>query len=114
VLGQTQTDNHGAMPMLESTNREHERELRMGLSRKLGPKGQVVIPKNIRDFLNVKPGSEIVFEMANNETIIRPTRPATQLQEEYMTIVTPKLKRKIQLEAILEAEVLEEVHLRGQ
>ncbi|TXT53911.1 MAG: AbrB family transcriptional regulator [Promethearchaeota archaeon] len=39
----------------------------MILKRKLGPKGQIVIPKDIRDMLNLKPGSEIIFEIHKNK-----------------------------------------------
>lgn len=86
----------------------------MGLRRRLGPKGQVVVPKDVRDFLNVAPGSEVVFEVREDSAVLKPTRSPNQLLDEYLTILTPKLKRKVRLEEILEAETLEEVHLRGQ
>jgi AbrB family looped-hinge helix DNA binding protein len=36
----------------------------MIIKRKGGPKGQMVIPKDIRDSLNINPGSEILFEIS--------------------------------------------------
>jgi AbrB family looped-hinge helix DNA binding protein len=41
------------------------------LKRKLGEKGQIVIPKDIRNQLNLKPGENVVFEMKENEIIIK-------------------------------------------
>ncbi len=37
---------------------------------KVGPKGQVVIPKVIRDEYNINPGDNIMFREENNKTII--------------------------------------------
>ncbi len=43
----------------------------MIIKRKVGPKGQVVIPKDIRDLLNIHPGSEILIEFKGDAIIIR-------------------------------------------
>ena len=37
----------------------------------VGAKGQVVIPKGIRDALGIKPGQEVVFERRGDEVILR-------------------------------------------
>jgi len=45
---------------------------RGGVSRKVGPKGQVVIPKHIRDRIGIQPGDEVIVEVAGGEARIRP------------------------------------------
>jgi AbrB family looped-hinge helix DNA binding protein len=42
----------------------------------VGPKGQVVIPKGIRDALRILPGQEVVFEMHGHDVLVRKA-PAT-------------------------------------
>lgn len=37
----------------------------------VGPKGQVVIPKHLRDALRIQPGNEILFERRGDEVVLR-------------------------------------------
>ncbi len=83
----------------------------MNFKRRLGPKGQVVIPKDVRDFLSIEPGSEVVFEVKEEGAFMKPSRAPSQLLDEYLSILTPKLKKKVQLEEVIEEETLEEVRL---
>lgn len=41
------------------------------VSYSVGTKGQVVIPKQIRDALHIQPGQEIEFEQRGDEVILR-------------------------------------------
>lgn len=43
----------------------------MIIKRKLGPDGQINIPKDVRKLLHIKSGSEIVMQIKDNEIIIR-------------------------------------------
>ncbi len=43
----------------------------MYITRKVGPKGQVVIPEQVRKELGIKPGMEVEFDVRDNETIMR-------------------------------------------
>ncbi|GBD40043.1 hypothetical protein HRbin37_02329 [bacterium HR37] len=37
-------------------------------------KGQVTIPKEIREFLNLKPGDKVIFEKEGNIVVLKPAR----------------------------------------
>lgn len=41
------------------------------MTHKIGPKGQVVIPKDERDRLGIGPGSEVVFESFEDGVLVR-------------------------------------------
>ena len=49
---------------------------------KVGPKGQVVIPKIFRKTIGIGPGSRVVFELREKELVIRkPTVDAVKIFE---------------------------------
>lgn len=50
------------------------------MTHKVGVKGQVVIPKAIRDQIGIEPGDEVVFEPQGNEVRIRRVRDDRTLQ----------------------------------
>ena len=41
---------------------------------RIGPKGQVVIPKVVRKALGVGPGSEVIFSIEEEEVVLRASR----------------------------------------
>jgi AbrB family looped-hinge helix DNA binding protein len=41
---------------------------------RVGPKGQVVIPKAFRDRLGIKPGDKVVFSLADGGVLVEPVR----------------------------------------
>lgn len=41
-----------------------------GMSHTVGTKGQVVIPKNLRDALKIQPGQEVVFERQGDSVVV--------------------------------------------
>lgn len=43
----------------------------LGMTYRVGPKGQVVIPKPIRDRIGISPGDEVVVEQEGREVRIR-------------------------------------------
>jgi AbrB family looped-hinge helix DNA binding protein len=77
----------------------------MRIKRSVGEKGQVVIPKDIREHLGLKPGSEIVFEVRDKEVVIKPSVDPIKFVEEFCNV--PKKLKKInikKLKKILEEE----------
>lgn len=85
----------------------------MIVKRKVGLKGQVVIPKDVREHLSIKPGSKVVFEVMDDVVTLRPEQNPETIVEEYVSIVDKKLKKRVSIEAVLEEEVLENLDLRG-
>jgi len=48
------------------------------MTSRVGTKGQVVIPKSIRDRAGLQPGDEVDFELRDDEVVVRVARtPAT-------------------------------------
>ena len=75
--------------------------------RNIGPKGQVVIPKRMRDALGLKPGVEITLEMRDQEIIIKKPQVRGSYTEYFITTSSPKLKKRINIKELLNQEVEE-------
>lgn len=66
----------------------------MIIKREIGEKGQVVIPKDIREFLGLKVREEVVFEIRNNnEVILKKQEDPEEFLKDFLNV--PKIKRKI-------------------
>ena len=77
----------------------------MKFRREVGEKGQVVIPKDIREYLGLKPRSKVMFEIENSEVKIRPEQSPEEFLEDFLNV--PKIKRKLsgkEIKKILEEE----------
>jgi len=77
----------------------------MSIRRKVGPKGQIVIPKVFRESLGIKPGDKVLMEIREKELRIRPEADPERFIEEFCSAAGKKLTRKIDLERIFEEEV---------
>ena len=75
--------------------------------RNVGPKGQVVIPKRLRDALGLKPGVEISLELRDQEIIIKKPQVKGSYTEYFITTSSPKLKKRINIKELLNQEVEE-------
>jgi AbrB family looped-hinge helix DNA binding protein len=75
--------------------------------RNIGPKGQVVIPKQMREALGLKPGVEITLEMRDQEIIIKKPQVRGSYTEYFITTSSPKLKKRINIKELLNQEVEE-------
>ena len=64
----------------------------MEIERTISKKGQIVIPKDVRDYLGLKSGSEVVFVVKGNVVVLKPRIPPRKFVEEF-TNVGKKLKK---------------------
>ena len=76
----------------------------MEIKSTLSEKGQIVIPKDIREHLGLKPGSEIVFEVRGKEVVIKQKKDPREFVEEFCNV--PKKLKKIDIRKI--KKILEE------
>ena len=84
----------------------------MIIRRKVGPKGQIVIPKIVRESLGIQPGDEVVMEIKEKELLIRREVSPEKFVNDFCSVAKRKLTRKVDLERILEEEVEERLALR--
>ena len=65
----------------------------MEIIREIGKKGQVVIPKDIREMLRIKDNDKIIFKVKESEVIIkRKDENVDKFLEEFFTIARTKGK----------------------
>jgi AbrB family looped-hinge helix DNA binding protein len=81
-------------------------------TKNVGPKGQVVIPKRMREALGLKPGVEVTLELRDNEIVIKKPEVNGSYAEYFTTTSAPKLKKWVDIKKILEEEVDERIGLR--
>ena len=80
--------------------------------RNVGSKGQVVIPKRMREALGLKPGVEITLELRDKEIVIKKPEVKGSYTEYYITTSSPKLKKEVNLKELIEEEVEERLGFR--
>jgi len=74
-------------------------------TRIIGPKGQIVIPKEIRDQAGLSVGAEVTVELRGEEVVLRRPSPPTKSYLEYFTSTyAEKVKGKVDVEKIIEEE----------
>jgi len=82
-------------------------------TRVVGPKGQVVIPKEIRDQVGLLEGTDVLVEVRNDEVVVRRAGPPTKSYVEYFTSThAPKVKGRVNVKALIEEETIERSRLR--
>ncbi|ADC65940.1 transcriptional regulator, AbrB family [Ferroglobus placidus DSM 10642] len=81
-------------------------------TRVVGKKGQVTIPKEIRDKLGLKEGEKVVFEIRGDEVIIKPEKKGKDYVDELSNIVKNKLEapEPEKLKRLLYGEIEDRLH----
>jgi AbrB family looped-hinge helix DNA binding protein len=71
----------------------------------VGPKGQIVIPKRMRDAIGIKPGVDVDLELRDDEIVITKPKIEGNYTEYYCSTRSPKLKKHINIKEIIADEV---------
>jgi AbrB family looped-hinge helix DNA binding protein len=78
----------------------------------VGQKGQVVIPKQLRDAMGLKPGVEVILELRGDEIVISKPKIEGSYTEYYTTTHAPKLKKLVNIKEIIDEEVAQRHAIR--
>jgi len=79
---------------------------------RVGPKGQIVIPKVVREFLGIKAGDEVMMEIRGKELLIKSKVEPEKFVNDFCSITERKLTEKVDLKKIIREEVEERLALR--
>lgn len=71
----------------------------MQMKRTVGEKGQVVVPKDIREYIGIKPGSEVIFEVRGKEVVLKLQKSGKEFVEDFCN-VPKKLRKNITIKDI--------------
>jgi AbrB family looped-hinge helix DNA binding protein len=76
-------------------------------TKRIGPKGQVLIPNSIREALGLHPGVDVVIDIRGDEVVI--TRPKIEgsYTDYYVTTSSKKLSEQVDVKKIIMEEALE-------
>lgn len=85
--------------------------VRMKLRRKIGQKGQIVIPKLVRESASIKPGDDVIIEVRDEEIVIKAGTAPEEFVESFCSTTGKKLTKKIDLEKLIAQEAEEEFAL---
>ena len=70
------------------------------MKRKVGPRGQIVIPKEIRDSLRLREGAFMVFSLEGEVIELRPEPTPEEVLRKFFT-VRGKLRKHVDWKSIL-------------
>jgi AbrB family looped-hinge helix DNA binding protein len=74
-------------------------------TKSVGPKGQIVIPKRIREALGIKPSVDVTIEIKGEEIVISKPKIEGRYIEYYVSTNSPKLKEPVDIKKIIIEEV---------
>ncbi len=72
---------------------------------RVGPKGQIVIPKEIRKKLGLNEYSEVLIDMKDHEVVISRAGPkSVSYTDFFISTYAKKLNRKVDISKVLDEE----------
>ena len=74
-------------------------------TKNVGPKGQVVIPKRMRNALGLKPGVDVTLELRGDEIVISKPKIEGNYTEYYTSTQSAKLNESVDIKKIITEEV---------
>jgi AbrB family looped-hinge helix DNA binding protein len=74
-------------------------------TKNIGPKGQVLIPKRMRDALGLKPGVDVTLEIRGEEIVISKPKIEGSYTEYFTATYSPKLRKPMVIKEIITEEV---------
>lgn len=83
------------------------------VTRTVGPKGQITIPKEIRDRAGLAAGAEVLVELRGSEVVLKRVSPPTGSYVGYfVSTYADKVKDRVHVKKIIEDEVADRNRLR--
>ena len=74
------------------------------MKRKVGPKGQIVIPKEIRDTLGLREGASLVFSLSGDVIELRPEPRPEEILRRFLTVKGKRIRGRVDWKAVLDEE----------
>ena len=74
------------------------------MKRKVGPKGQIVIPKEIRDTLGLREGASLVFSLSGDVIELRSEPTADQILQKFFTVKGKRTRGRVDWRTVLDEE----------
>jgi AbrB family looped-hinge helix DNA binding protein len=81
-------------------------------TKKIGPKGQILIPNSMREALGLRPGVEVVIEVRGKEIVITRPRIEGSYTDYYLATRSPKLKEPVDIKEMILEEAAERYGVR--
>ena len=74
------------------------------MKRKLGSKGQVVVPKEIRERLGLTEGSMLTFEISGGTMLVRPEPSPEEVFKRFLSVKGRKRGKLVDWKSVLDDE----------
>lgn len=82
----------------------------MIIKREIGEKGQVVIPKDIRNMLSLRSGEKVIFEVRDQEVFIKPEMDPEEFLRDFLDVPGKQKKGSIkEIKKIIEGQHEEKI-----